>query len=1021
MTHSFVTMAIPFRVEHSERVEECLDKLGTPLLDDHVTSEVSSLRAKLDKPGIIHFLSITVVRGVDERTVDASKTKDSLIIIEASVDGDMVRAVETIATTLEAEIDQVLSAARLSTDGLSLANFLGKHRHDVGQGWFSGPGLNYDGTPEMTVQRIKQEADLAKKIAEMLQKSIRSDTALGVLDRVRSRLWAEGEKWAFVAAPAPCLQSNNLSTLSIVWGFAKSATANLLWPFLLLFFAPPIIFLFSLALPAVRAQWPAYFLEALLAWAAILGIEAAVGGVGYFLLRHREKTDVCDAIAPKASHVERLMKRETFGAQNHLAASSIMKPGWFRYLMLRVGLWAAGFVAAYWSRPSFLGPTGVIHFARWILLPKTNKLLFMSNYDGAWKTYLEDFIEKAHQGVTGIWSNTQGFPRTNNLFSQGATDGDRLRWWTRRQQHPSWLWYVAYPTLSLSQIRSNAAIRQGIAAALTEADAADWLSCFGSSPRPANALQRDEISTLVFGGLPRLRLGGCLFLRLSENKKDNKKWLVETVDTISYGGQLTASKVLVLGFAPSGLKKLGLTNQHLATFSVAFQQGNAAPWRARTLGDIGTDDPKNWLWGVGSQGTAHGETMSAGTESAHQADAVMLLYAREPGELDELWRRQIRQFERRCRDHGGDIVFDIKFKDLPPREHNRQPLPKEPFGFLDGISNPIIRGIRSPQSKQAIHLVEPGEFILGYPDNLGYMPPSPSVSACDDPTNMLPGAGAILSRQRPDFSQPSATGQHDFGMNGTYLVVRQLEQDTIEYNRFLETAADALTTSGRPPGNLAVSLREWIAAKMVGRWHDGTSLVRHPDAPGTSLRPPEAIMMPDNEFSFRLEDPNGLRCPLGAHIRRANPRDSFVSGLEQQEGATNTQVQESLTEQISEQLRITNRHRILRVGRPYEKEGTSGLVFLCLSADIERQFEFVQQSWVLGPGFHGLQNEIDPVVGNRHGSETFSIPTADGPLCIKNIKDFVRVRGGGYFFLPGRQALRFLAHLEAPEAAKSCC
>ena len=81
-------------------------------------------------------------------------------------------------------------------------------------------------------------------------------------------------------------------------------------------------------------------------------------------------------------------------------------------------LWAAGFIAAYGSRPSFLGPTGVIHFARWILLPETNKLLFMSNYDGAWETYLEDFIEKAHQGVTGIWSNTQGFPRTGSSVLQ---------------------------------------------------------------------------------------------------------------------------------------------------------------------------------------------------------------------------------------------------------------------------------------------------------------------------------------------------------------------------------------------------------------------------------------------------------------------------------------------------------------------------------------------------------------------------------------------------------------------------
>jgi len=185
-------------------------------------------------------------------------------------------------------------------------------------------------------------------------------------------------------------------------------------------------------------------------------------------------------------------------------------------------------------------------------------------------------------------------------------------------------------------------------------------------------------------------------------------------------------------------------------------------------------------------------------------------------------------------------------------------------------------------------------------------------------------------------------------------------------------------------------------------------------------------VQPDNDFSFRTEDPNGLRCPLGAHIRRANPRDSFASGLEKQpEGATNEQVKEQFAEQINEQLRIVNRHRILRVGRSYEAQecrvgptntlDKPGLVFMCLNADIERQFEFVQQSWVLGPSFHGLPDEIDPLVGNRHGSEAFSIPMPDGPTRIKDIKDFVRVRGGGYFFLPGKRALRYLAYLEEPE------
>jgi deferrochelatase/peroxidase EfeB len=1054
VTHSFVTIAIPFDAELSEIVENYLDVLGMPLLNDHVTSALSplqansgksNLHAKLDSTQVIHFLSITVVRGDDERSVDTRgkrrqfKPENSFIIIEASVDGGMDCAVDTVAEIMKAEFHAVLAKAnKVPHTDMRLADFLRRHRHDVGQGWFSTqqlrPGVNYDGTPGMTVRRIKQEAKLAEEIADMLHSRAPGSSALSVLEDARSKLWIEGEKWAFVAEPAPCLQANRFSKWGVAWGFFKSGTCNLAWPFLLVLVCPFVIFLLSLAVPALRARWYEYFLMAALVAGLLFGVEVLAAAVGYALLRHREKTDVCDDIAPKARHVEKVMRRETFGAQNHLAASSIMKPGWFRWLTLRIGLWAAGFIAAYGSRPSFLGPTGVIHFARWILLPGTNKLLFMSNYDGAWETYLEDFIEKAHEGVTGIWSNTQGFPRTESLFWKGATDGDRLRRWTRRQQHPSWFWYVAYPKLSMARIRTNAAIRQGIAAARTEADAADWLSCFGSSPRPANALQLEEISTLVLGGLRRLRSGTCLFLRLSSKEVEagSKKakagqWLAGIGDEVSYGDHLNASKALVLGFAPSGLRELGLTEEHLATFPVAFQQGNAAPWRARTLGDIGLDDPKHWFWGAGDQTTNQTETMSAGTEAEKQVDAVMLIYARDPAELPRLEQAKIDQIK----ESGGQIVFRIRFKDLPEQQHGAQRLPKEPFGFLDGISNPIIRGIRSTKSEDAADLVDPGEFIFGYPDNLGYMPPSPVVAPGDDPKGILPSAGADLSRQRPDFSEPSATARHDFGMNGAFLVVRQLEQDTTVYDDFLKAAAQELIASGRQPKGISGSLCDWIAAKMVGRWRDGTSLVRHPHHPGTSALaggPKGRDVRPDNDFSFRTEDPIGLRCPFGAHIRRSNPRDSFVSGLEKQpEGATKEQVEEQFAEQIKEQLRIVNRHRILRVGRPYEvqecvgapenKLDKPGLVFMCLNADIERQFEFVQQSWVLGPSFHGLQNEIDPLVGNRQGSETFSIPTPGGPTRINDIKDFVRVRGGGYFFLPGKRALRFLAYLQEQEQA----
>src|SRR6185437_2448229 len=314
----------------------------------------------------------------------------------------------------------------------------------------------------------------------------------------------------------------------------------------------------------------------------------------------------------------------------------------------------------------------------------------------------------------------------------------------------------------------------------------------------------------------------------------------------------------------------------------------------------------------------------------------------------------------------------------------------EPFGFVDGISQPVLRGVGSWTEKDSNQVIEPGEIVLGYSDNGGYMPPSPTVTAIDDPGDILPAWDPDPFRQRPNFSPPPLTGQHDLGCNGTFLVVRQLEQDAVGFNAFLDEAAAAVGGDPRAPTGGDVPLRDWIAAKMVGRWSDGTSLVRHPHRPGSANR---AGVSPDNEFQFGAEDPDGQRCLFGAHIRRANPRDSFAPGSAQQRA-------------------ITNRHRILRVGRPYRPEqdtGRRGLMFMCLNADIERQFEFVQQTWVLGPSFHGLENEVDPIVGCSATKAVFNIPTPNGPLRLKGLKDFVKVRGGGYFFLPGRKAVRFLA------------
>jgi deferrochelatase/peroxidase EfeB len=149
--------------------------------------------------------------------------------------------------------------------------------------------------------------------------------------------------------------------------------------------------------------------------------------------------------------------------------------------------------------------------------------------------------------------------------------------------------------------------------------------------------------------------------------------------------------------------------------------------------------------------------------------------------------------------------------------------------------------------------------------------------------------------------------------------------------------------------------------------------------PGTS---------PDNDFVFGTEDPDGMRCPFGAHIRRVNAREGLDPGSEA----------------------VANRHRIFRVGRPYAPQNGSpnpGLLFMCVNANIERQFELLQ-TWMLAPSFQGLENEIDSFARRPGLSDVLTIPTPKGPLRVGGLGHFVTVRGGGYFFMPGQDTVSFL-------------
>ena len=189
---------------------------------------------------------------------------------------------------------------------------------------------------------------------------------------------------------------------------------------------------------------------------------------------------------------------------------------------------------------------------------------------------------------------------------------------------------------------------------------------------------------------------------------------------------------------------------------------------------------------------------------------------------------------------------------------------------------------------------------------------------------------------------------------------------------------------------------------MVGRWPGGAPLVLAPDGDDRRLAS-------ENDFDYHEPDPFGERCPIGSHIRRANPRDS----LDPDPGS-----RASVT--------VGKRHRILRRGRGYgtrigveealsgdDESGESrGLHFLCLNANIARQFEFIQHSWINDPKFSGLYDDPDPLVGARAGGAC--VFTAQGrPVRTRlgGLPEFVSVRGGAYLFLPGIRAVHYLASL----------
>ena len=429
------------------------------------------------------------------------------------------------------------------------------------------------------------------------------------------------------------------------------------------------------------------------------------------------------------------------------------------------------------------------------------------------------------------------------------------------------------------------------------------------------------------------------FVRMECQPAQARAWFAGLIDHVTTAAPWSEKPLTTLNVAltASGLEALGVPQERIATFSHEFRQGMAA--RAEQLGDVGPSGPPAWEDGLGT-GDAHVLlTINAQTNADH--------------------RRALDKMAAAMQDAGGvRIVFQQDAELLHgAREH---------FGFADGFAQPAIEGATEDKTPGGGVLeadgrwrpLAPGEFILGYPDE---------DTRVDRRQRLPPAPDGVLGR------------------NATYMVWRKLHQDVALWRRTIAAAA------GRYPYGEA----DKLAAKVVGRWHDGTPLETHPYGPDPQFDPaaPGA-----NEFRYR-DDADGRRCPLGAHIRRSNPRDALGNAS-----------------------KLSFRHRMIRRGMPYGPplpEGETsddgaerGLVFVSFQASIFRQFEGVQTPWINDGNIFGLGTDKDFLLGDPSGSGKMTIQ-AEKPFFLAPQEAFVVTRGGEYLFVPGICGLQAIAEGEA--------
>jgi Dyp-type peroxidase family len=402
---------------------------------------------------------------------------------------------------------------------------------------------------------------------------------------------------------------------------------------------------------------------------------------------------------------------------------------------------------------------------------------------------------------------------------------------------------------------------------------------------------------------------------------------------VSFDGEAAGRVHLNLAFTFHGLQALGAP---LDGLPLDFREGAAARSQDRA-------ESARERWEFGSP-PAHALVIVHATDTREPAGELRAELAAAGGPMAIVHEQDAGLL------HRGDAAIE---GGSCSAEFNR-----EHFGFADGCSQPAIDGLHDDHE---------GDGVLETLLPAGGLPALLETVGLRQPRRRWRGVALgefVLGYDDEDWDPPEGSAS-PVGPDGTFMVYRKLEQDVRGFYDHTDRCAARLGLDGAT-----------VRARIVGRWPDGTPLALSPDRPDPAIALDRARA---NHFDYG-DDPAGAKCPVGAHIRRTNPRDALPAGGE-----------------------ATMRHRMIRRGMPYD----NGLLFVCFAASIERGFETVQRDWCDAGFALGLEHPDyllqqrpapgAPLTGELQIGPTQVLPPPPAP--------FVTVRGTEYLLLPGREAL----------------